>query len=140
MKTIVKTQIVKDALRNYNDKWTIESMKDYKKPLIMVTAGVMTQKSLESTFLGRAVEEKFHLSAASISIVPCIPLVTTRLKEMVHPDIIPTQLSPGEKEGYYVVDLSMKQNFENGPDYHNMSDYREDHTAGVDGKLAFAVQ
>ncbi|CAO3640680.1 unnamed protein product [Mucor hiemalis] len=131
IKTIVKSQIVRDALRKYNEGWTIESMKAYKKPLIMVTAGVMEQQPIQATFLGRAVEEKFHLSAASISIVPCIPLVSNRLKGMVHPDIVPTQLSAGEKEGYYVVDLNMKQNFENGPDYYNMSDYREDHTAGV---------
>ncbi|KAG2192716.1 hypothetical protein INT47_012053 [Mucor saturninus] len=48
------------------------------------------------------------------------PMCTTyiqQIKYMVHPEVGPTQLSEGVKEGYFHVNLSANQDFEIGPDF-----------------------
>ncbi|KAI7875932.1 uncharacterized protein EV154DRAFT_569371 [Mucor mucedo] len=44
-------------------------------------------------------------------------LVCNSLKRMVHPEVGPTQLSEGVKEGYFLVNLSAVQNFHIGPEF-----------------------
>lgn len=131
VKTIVKQDVFEEALKAYNAEWTIHSIKNYQKPLILVTNGTMKQLAINSTFLGTSVEEKFHLSAFSLAIIPCVPLVSNRLKNMVHPDIAPIQLAEGVKEGYFMVDLSMSQNFDVEAEFFAMPDYQNDYTGRV---------
>ncbi|CEP08996.1 hypothetical protein, partial, partial [Parasitella parasitica] len=128
VKTIVKQEIFEEAIKAYNEEWTIDSIKDYQKPLLLVTNGTMKQLSINSTFLGTSVEEKFHLSAFSLALIPCIPLVSNRLKNMVHPDVAPIQLEEGVKEGYFMVNLSMTQNFDVEAEFFAMPDYQNDYT------------
>lgn len=77
----------------------------------------MQQQTAGAAFLGRVVEEKFHMKLLSLSIIPCVPLVCNSLKHMVHPEVGPTQLSEGVKEGYFLVNLSAVQNFDIGPEF-----------------------
>lgn len=92
-------------------------MREKKDTLIVVVTGTMQQQPVVASFLGRGVEEKFHLVPMAIHVIPCIPLISNRLKEMVHPDVGPTQISEGIKNGYFYVDLSLKQDFETGPGF-----------------------
>ncbi|KAI7862973.1 uncharacterized protein EV154DRAFT_535047, partial [Mucor mucedo] len=72
-----------------------------KRPIMMIATGVMEQKTALNAFLGRVVEEKFHMKPLSMSVIP----------------FGPTQLSEGVKEGYFHVNLSATQDFEIGPDF-----------------------
>lgn len=125
---------MEDALKNYNGSWTLDSILNKKEPLIVVISGTMTQQPIQATFLGVAVEEKFHLDTISLSILPCIPLVSNHLKNMVHPDISPTQLTEGAKEGYFLVDLSNNQDFNVEPEFFPTS-YQDDYTEHDNCKL-----
>ncbi|CEP09922.1 hypothetical protein [Parasitella parasitica] len=58
----------------------------------------MRQQATDRTYLGDAVEEKFHLKAVTLAIIPCIPLTSIKLKGMIHPSIAPIQLEQGLKE------------------------------------------
>ncbi|KAI7889657.1 uncharacterized protein EV154DRAFT_482978 [Mucor mucedo] len=84
----------------------------------MVATGNMDQQPTVSGFLGRVVEEKFHLAVIALRIMPCIPLVTETLKDMVHPAIGPVQITKGFREGYFYVNLSLNQDFTNGPEFY----------------------
>lgn len=136
VKTIVEQKVLEEALKAYNEEWAIDTVKNHQKPLTLVANGTMKQLAINSTFLGTSVEEKFHLSAFSLAIIPCIPLVSIRLKNMVHPDIAPIQLEEGVKEGYFMVDLSMSQNFDIESEFFAMPDYQNDYT-GQGGKPSF---
>lgn len=105
------------AIKDYHPSWSLDTIKSEKKPLLIVATGPMNQCVSVATFLGRAVEEKFHLMPLAISIIPCIPLVSSKLKDMVHPDVGPTQLTEGVSQGYFLVDLSLNQNFDLGPEF-----------------------
>ena len=77
----------------------------------------MEQQPTVSVFLGRAVEEKFHIDVLSIRIFPCIPLISENLKDLVHPNVGPVNLTKGVREGYFYVNMSLDQNFEHGPEF-----------------------
>lgn len=109
--------MVENSFKAYNSLWDMNFLKRKKDPILMVATGTMDQQPIVSGFLGRAVEEKFHLAVIALRILPCIPLVSETLKDMVHPDIGPLQLSEGVREGYFSVNLSLNQNFENGPEF-----------------------
>lgn len=84
---------------------------------MMIASGVLKQELTVNSFLGRAVEEKFHMRPLSLSIIPCIPLVSEVLKDMIHPDVAPVEFSKGEKEGYFYVNLSLDQDFDMQPEF-----------------------
>ncbi|EIE91986.1 hypothetical protein RO3G_16697 [Rhizopus delemar RA 99-880] len=132
VKTIVEQKVLEEALKAYNEEWAIDTVKNHQKPLTLVANGTMKQLAINLTFLGTSVEEKFHLSAFSLAIIPCIPLVSIRLKNMVHPDIAPIQLEEGVKEGYFMVNLSMSQNFDVESEFFAMPDYQNDITGQGD--------
>lgn len=108
---------MEETLKEYYLSWNLESMKNNKQPLMMVAIGSMEQVTSGQSFLGRVVEEKFHIKPFGMSILSCIPFVPERVKSIVHPDVVPTQLTDGIREGYYLVDLSLRQNFELGPEF-----------------------
>lgn len=85
---------------------------------MLVTTGVMDQQPTIAGFLGRAVEEKFHVVPLAMTVLPCIPLVFESLKDMIHPEVGPIQFSEGVKEGYFHVNLSPNQDFRNGQEFH----------------------
>ena len=93
-------------------------MKNQREPILLVATGIMQQQAAVTGFLGRAVEEKFHLKAFSLRIMPCIPLISDNLKKMVHPEIGPFNLSAGVREGYFSVNLSLNQNFQLGTEFY----------------------
>lgn len=109
--------MIEESFKAYNSLWDITFLKGKKDPILLVATGMMDQVPSVSGFLGRAVEEKFYLETIALRILPCIPLVSETLKDMVHPDIGPVQLSEGVREGYFYVNLSLSQNFENGPEF-----------------------
>lgn len=119
MKVIGHQNIIEDSFKAYNLNWDISSLKLKKDPILMVVTGSMNQQPILSGFLGRAVEEKFYLEVIALRILPCIPLVSETLKNMVHPDIGPAHISRGVREGYFYVNLSTNQNFENGPEFYS---------------------
>lgn len=110
--------VIEDSFKAYNSSWDIKYLKEKKDPILMVATGNMDQQPTVSGFLGRAVEEKFHLAVIALRIMPCIPLVTETLKDMVHPDIGPVQITKGVREGYFYVNLSLNQDFTNGPEFY----------------------
>ncbi|KAI9364548.1 hypothetical protein BD770DRAFT_417756 [Pilaira anomala] len=118
VKVIGCKKIIEDSFKSYISTWDISTLQNKKEPILLVATGSMKQQPTVSGFLGRAVEEKFHLNLLSIRVMPCIPLVSETLKTMVHPDIGPVQLTKGVREGYFYVNLSLNQNFENGPEFH----------------------
>lgn len=87
----------------------------------MIVTGVMQQKTATTGFLGRVVEEKFHMHPLAISVIPCVPLISNNLKYMVHPEVGPTQLTEGVKEGYFHVNLSANQDFSIGAEFFESS-------------------
>ncbi|KAG2192679.1 hypothetical protein INT47_003621 [Mucor saturninus] len=93
-------------------------LKEKKDPIFMVATGSMNQQPTVSGFFGRAVEEKFHLSVIALRILPCTPFVAETLKDMVHPDIGPVQITKGVREGYFYVNLSLNHDFTNGPEFY----------------------
>lgn len=101
----------------YDYSWHVDKMKEKKDPIILLATGTMEQQPALASFLGRGVEEKFHMVPMAMNIVPCIPLVSNRIRDMVHPDVGPTLISEGVKDGYFYVDLSMNQSFETGPEF-----------------------
>lgn len=117
MKVIGDQDLIEDSFKSYNSSWDLTTLKSKKDPILLVATGYMQQLSITSGFLGRAVEEKFHLSAIAIQVLPCIPLISKSLKGMIHPEIGPLNLSEGVREGYFYVNLSLKQNFSNGPEF-----------------------
>lgn len=132
----MEQKVLEEALKAYNEEWAIDTVKNHQKPLTLVANGTMKQLAINLTFLGTSVEEKFHLSAFSLAIIPCIPLVSIRLNNIVHPDIAPIQLEEGVKEGYFMVNLSMSQNFDVESEFFAMPDYQNDYT-GQGGKPSF---
>lgn len=136
VKTIIEKQLFQEAIINYNRDWTIESLASHKQPLILAVSGSMKQQPTERTFLGVAVEEKFHLKAVILSIIPCVPLVSNRLKGMVHPSLAPVELSEGLKDGYFLVDLSKKQDFEKDAEFHFTTEFKPQETEDVGNNLA----
>lgn len=108
---------MEDVIKTYDSSWNIDLMKKKKDPLTLVVTGTMQQQTAAASFLGRSVEEKFHMVPLAMSIIPCIPLVSNRVKDMVHPEVGPTQISEGVKDGYFYVDLSLKQDFQVGPGF-----------------------
>jgi hypothetical protein len=117
VKIISSSILLEETFLSYDSSWTMDSMSKKKDPLILTVTGTMKQQPAIASFLGRGVEEKFHMTPMAIHIIPCIPLVSNRVKEMVHPDVGPTQISEGIKDGYFYVDLSLKQNFDIGPGF-----------------------
>lgn len=113
-------------IQGYDSGWNISSFNERKDPLILLVTGVMKQQPTVRAFLGRVVEEKFHMQALCMTIIPGIPLIPERLKEMVHPEIAPIQLGEGVKEGYFFVNLSMNQDFTNGPEFYDNDMAREE--------------
>ncbi|KAI7891044.1 uncharacterized protein EV154DRAFT_420987 [Mucor mucedo] len=118
VKVIGPKNVIEDSFKAYNSSWDIKYLKEKKDPILMVATGNMDQQPTVSGFLGRAVEEKFHLAVIVLRIMPCIPLVTETLKDMVHPDIGPVQITKGVREGYFYVNLSLNQDFTNGPEFY----------------------
>lgn len=112
-------KLVEDMFRGYDNEWNIASTRERKSPLILLATGVMKQQPAARAFLGRIVEEKFHMQALAITIIPAISLVPERLKNMVHPELAPVQLGDGVKEGYFYVNLSLNQDFTNGPEFYD---------------------
>ncbi|KAI9330930.1 hypothetical protein BD770DRAFT_333721 [Pilaira anomala] len=110
--------IIKDSFKRKNSLWNLNTLKYKTDPILLVATGSMDQQATISGFLGRAVEEKFHLAVITLQVMPCIPLVSENLKNMVHPSIGPVNLSRGVREGYFYVNMSLKQNFENGPEFY----------------------
>lgn len=111
-------------------------MANKKRPMLIVASGTMEQQTAGSAFLGRVVEEKFHMNLMSISIIPCVPLITHKLKYMVHPEVGPTQLSEGVKEGYFLVNLSTNQSFDIGPEFFE-STFGVDDDLGILDRIKF---
>ncbi|KAI8639034.1 hypothetical protein BD408DRAFT_350716 [Parasitella parasitica] len=124
VKTVVDKQTFLDAISSYNNTWTVESLVELKEPLIMVVSGSMRQQSADRTYLGDSVEEKFHLRAVSMAVIPCIPFTANKLKKMIHPNIAPIQLEEGLKEGYFLVNLSAQQDFQQDPEFHFFNGYQ----------------
>ncbi|KAI8327639.1 hypothetical protein BD560DRAFT_457201 [Blakeslea trispora] len=112
VKVIANLSLVQEMIQGYDNEWSISRMGEKKDPLIILVTGVMKQQPTVRAFLGRVVEEKFHMQALSMTIIPGIPLIPERLKEMVHPEIAPIQLGEGIKEGYFYVNLSMNQDLQ----------------------------
>lgn len=106
-----------ETFKMYDYSWHVDKMKEKKDPIILLATGTMEQQPALASFLGRGVEEKFHMVPMAMNIVPCIPLVSNRIRDMVHPDVGPTLISEGVKDGYFYVDLSMNQSFETGPEF-----------------------
>lgn len=77
----------------------------------------MEQQPTITGYLGRAVEEKFHMVPLAVAVLPCVPLVVDGLKNKVHPEVGPIQFSEGVKEGFFVVNLSLNQDFSLGPEF-----------------------
>jgi hypothetical protein len=117
---------VEQAFKLYDSSWDLEVLRSKKNPILLITTGVMNQQPTVTGFLGTAVEEKFHLIPLSLSVLPCVPLISIGLKDMVHPDIGPIQLSEGDKEGYFRVNLSTNQDFSNGPEYFGIYNENDD--------------
>lgn len=105
------------AFEDYDTTWKIENMKNKKRPIMMIATGIMQQQPALNAFLGRVVEEKFHMKPLAMSVIPCVPLISNKLKYMVHPEVGPTQLTEGVKEGYFHVNLSANQDFTIEPDF-----------------------
>lgn len=105
-------------IHGYDSNWDINQISEKKLPLILLATGVMKQQPTVRAFLGRIVEEKFHMQALALTIIPGISLVPERLRDMVHPEVSPIQLANGVKEGYFYVNLSMNQDFTNGPEFY----------------------
>lgn len=86
-------------------------------PLMVVATGVMKQQAILSAFLGTVVEEKFHMSPLSMSILPCKPFIRDSLRPMIvdHPDLAPIRFGRGCKEGFFIVNLSAEQDFTEEP-------------------------
>lgn len=118
VKVIAKKRMVETAFTDYDHSWDLETVIKHKKePLLLIVTGVMDQQPIVAGYLGRVIEEKFHIAPHSISVLPCIPLVRDGLKDMVHPEIGPINFSEGVKEGYSVVNLSLNQDFNLGPEF-----------------------
>lgn len=129
----MQKELFLEALRDYNEDWTFESLSSKKEPLLASVCGTMKQQPTETTFLGTVVEEKFHLKAVTMSFIPCIPLVSNKLKKMVHPNIAPVELEEGPKQGYFVVNLSKSQTVEEEPAFYFTNGFRpqeEQHDVG----------
>ena len=62
-------------------------------------------------------EKRFHVTPLTLQVIRCVPLVSEKLKDVVQPEVGPTVLGEGVKEGYFFVNLSLSQNFENGVDF-----------------------
>lgn len=128
VKIIGSKTIIEDSFKRYNSLWDLNTLKAKTEPILLVATGSMDQQPTISGFLGRAVEEKFHLAVITLQVMPCIPLVSENLKNMVHPSIGPVYLSRGVREGYFYVNMSLNQNFENGPEFH--ASHAEDEELG----------
>ena len=105
------------SLLDYDEAWTLDFIKSKREPIMMIATGPMKQLPSITGFLGRSVEEKFHITPLALQVIPCIPLVSEKLKDIVHPEVGPIVLGEGVKEGYFFVNLSLNQNFEDGVDF-----------------------
>ncbi|OBZ82263.1 hypothetical protein A0J61_09689 [Choanephora cucurbitarum] len=117
VKAIADREMVEKSLLDYDEAWTLDCIKTKKEPIIVSATGPMKQMPSVTGFLGRAMEEKFHITPLALQVIPCIPLVTEKLKDMVHPEVGPTVLEEGVKEGYFFVNLSLNQNFDDGAEF-----------------------
>lgn len=126
VKVIANVNLVQEMICGYDSEWDISRTSERKDPLILFATGVMKQQPTVRAFLGRVVEEKFHMQALALTIIPGISLVPERLKDLVHPQVAPLQLNEGVKEGYFYVNLSMNQDFSNGPEFYENTTNREE--------------
>ncbi|KAG1040025.1 hypothetical protein G6F43_012376 [Rhizopus delemar] len=118
VKVISNLNLVQDMIHGYDSEWDITRTSERKEPLILLATGLMKQQPTVRAFLGRVVEEKFYMQAFALTIIPGIPLVPERLKELIHPEVVPVKLGEGVKEGYFYVSLLMNQDFLNGPEFY----------------------
>ncbi|EIE76878.1 hypothetical protein RO3G_01582 [Rhizopus delemar RA 99-880] len=118
VKMVAILDLVQEMIHGYDNEWDISRTNEKKSPLILLATGAMKQQPTIRAFLGRVVEEKFHMQALAMTIIPGISLVPERLREMIHPEVAPIQLGDGAKEEYFYVNLSMNQNFSNGPEFY----------------------
>lgn len=112
VKVITPLTLAEEAVKNFNSEWSLESFLDYKQPLMMSVTGEMQQQEIARSFFGPVFEEKFHVRCFSCFILPCIPMIPEHMKTMAHPDISPNQFEESIKTGYYTVNLSLNQSFE----------------------------
>ncbi|KAI8326742.1 hypothetical protein EDC96DRAFT_453851 [Choanephora cucurbitarum] len=120
VQAVADKELVEKSLLDYDETWTFDCIKTKKESIMVIATGPMRQMPSVIGFLGRAVEEKFHITPLALQVIPCIPLVTEKLKDMVHPEVGPTVLGEGVKEGYFFVNLSLNQNFDNGAEFFGM--------------------
>ncbi|KAG1143279.1 hypothetical protein G6F37_006758 [Rhizopus arrhizus] len=118
IKAIASLVLAQEMIHGYDNEWNISRTNEKKSSLILLATGAMKQQPTVRAFLGRVVEEKFHIQAIAMTVKPGISLVSERLREMIHPEVAPIQLGEGVKEGYFYVNLSMNQGFSNGPELH----------------------
>ncbi|EIE80426.1 hypothetical protein RO3G_05131 [Rhizopus delemar RA 99-880] len=111
VKVVANLNLVQDMIHGYDSEWDITRASERKEPLALLATGLMKQKPTMRAFLGRVMEEKFHMQAFALTIIPGIPFVPERLKELIHPEVAPVQLGEGVKEGYFYVNLSMNTRF-----------------------------
>ncbi|KAI8336383.1 hypothetical protein BD560DRAFT_340153 [Blakeslea trispora] len=120
IKVTCSVTMLDNALKEYNARWSIDTFLEQKEVFMLAVTGTMQQQEIGRSFLGAVVEEKFHLNCFSLCIIPCIPLIPQSIKSKVHPDISPNDIQESAKDGYYVVNLSLKQPF--GPsDFYEMN-------------------
>ena len=105
------------TLLDCDEAWTLDFIKSKREPIMMIATGSMKQLPSITGFQGRSVEEKCYITPLALQAIPCTPLVSEKLKDMVHPEVGPTLLGEGVKEGYFFVYLSWNQNFEDGVDF-----------------------
>ncbi|KAG1447795.1 hypothetical protein G6F46_011175 [Rhizopus delemar] len=126
VKVIASLDLVQEMIHGYDNEWAISRINEKKSPLILLATGAMKQQPTIRASLGRVVEEKFHIQALAMTIIAGISLVPERLREMIHPEVEPIQLGDGAKEGYFYVNLSMNQDFSNGPEFYENTATREE--------------
>ncbi|KAG1158591.1 hypothetical protein G6F36_014153 [Rhizopus arrhizus] len=98
VKVIANLNLVQDMIHGYDSEWDITRTSERKEPLILLATGLMKQQPTVRAFLGRVVEEKFYMQAFALTIIPGIPFVPERLKELIHPEVAPVQLGEDSTE------------------------------------------
>ncbi|CAO0802405.1 unnamed protein product [Mucor circinelloides] len=134
VKIVLEKQLFLDALSAYNPEWSFGSLASLKQPMILAVSGPMKQQPTLASFKGDAVEEKFHMRAVTASFIPCIPLVSNKLRKMVHPTIAPVEIEQGNKEGFFSVNLSLKKGFQE-PEFQFSDNYKPRETDDLDDML-----
>lgn len=85
--------ILMDAFCEYNANYTAGGLRDEKQPLMISVSGEMEQVRLGNDYHGEMVEEKFHLRAFLISVIPCNPYIPESLTDLVHPQVSPQRFT-----------------------------------------------